>query len=366
MKILVTGSTGFIGSQLCRALVAQGHRVLAFHRASSSLRGLEGIPGCHEQPSLAPVAGCLEHVLGDLNQTDTLADALQEVEVVFHTAGLTNPGAQAVRLYNVNVEGTRNLLQAAQAAGVHRVVHTSSVSALGVPLVGSLPVDENHAWNFRPQNWPYGYSKYLAEMEVQKAAAAGLDVVIVNPSIVAGAGDIYNGPRSIVARAARRQVPFAVEGGLNVVHIADVVAGHIAAMHKGRRGERYLLCGQNLSHLEFLQTICAAAGVPTPTVVLPAGLVRLLPGPLNLLQSFMDFPVPAGLLHLAGYHFYYNGAKAERELGLPEPRPAAEAIAEELAWLKEQQSASRPRASQPLKTVPMEAPGIPEKVKKRK
>ncbi len=356
MKILVTGSTGFIGSQLCRALVEQGHRVLAFHRASSSLRGLEGIPGCHEQPALSEVAGCLEHVIGDLNQADTLAAALQGVEVVFHTAGLTNPGAQAARLYNVNVEGTRNLLQAAQSAGVRRVVHTSSVSALGVPLTGVLPVDENHAWNFPPQNWPYGYSKYLAEMEVQKAVAAGLDVVIVNPSIVAGAGDIYNGPRSIVARAARRQVPFAVEGGLNVVHIADVITGHIAAMQKGRRGERYLLCGQNLSHLEFLQTICAAAGVPGPSVVLPAGLVRRLPGLLNLLQSVVDFPISAGLLHLAGYFFYYNGSKARSELGLPEPRSAAEAIAEELAWLKEQQSASRPRASQPLKTVPMAAP----------
>jgi dihydroflavonol-4-reductase len=364
MKILVTGSTGFIGSQLCRALVEQGHRVLAFHRSSSSLRGLEGIPGCHEQPALSPVAGCLEHILGDLNQADTLAAALQGVEVVFHTAGLTNPGAQAARLYNVNVEGTRNLLQAAQAAGVRRVVHTSSVSALGVPLVGSLPVDENHAWNFAPQNWPYGYSKYLAEMEVQKTVATGLDVVIVNPSVVIGAGDFYNGPRSIVARAARRQIPFAVEGGLNVVHIADVVAGHIAAIQKGRRGERYLLCGQNLSHLEFIQAICAAASVPAPSVVLPAGLARALPGVLNLLQSVMDFPVPAGMLHLAGYHFYYNGEKARGELGLPEPRPAAGAIAEELAWLKEQQSASRPRASQPLKTVPMAEPVVEKKKRK--
>ena len=365
MKILVTGSTGFIGSQLCRALVEQGHRVLAFHRSSSSLRGLEGIPGCHEQLALSDVAGCLEHVLGDLNQADTLAAALRDVEVVFHTAGLTNPGAQSARLYNVNVEGTRNLLQAAQTAGVRRVVHTSSVSAMGVPLLGSLPVDENHAWNFTPQDWPYGYSKYLAEMEVQKAVAAGLDVVIVNPSIVAGAGDLYNGPRSIVARAARRQVPFAVEGGLNVVHIADVVAGHIAAMQKGRRGERYLLCGQNLTHLEFIQAVSEQAGVPAPTLELPAGLVRALAGPLGALQSVIDLPVSASLLHLAGYHFYYNGDKARGELGLPEPRPAAAAVRDALAWLNEQRAA-RPRASQPRQTVPMVEPLMPEKKKKRK
>ncbi|TLN22717.1 NAD-dependent epimerase/dehydratase family protein, partial [bacterium] len=262
MRILVTGSTGFIGSQLCRALVAQGHRVLAFHRASSSLRGLEGIPGCHEQPQLAEVAGCLEHVLGDLTQPETLSAALRGVEVVFHTAGLVGAGNQSGRLYAVNVEGTRALLQAAQEAGVRRVVHTSSVSALGVPLYGPAPMDERHTWNFPAQHWQYGYAKYLAEMEVQKAVAAGMDVVIVNPSVVIGAGDVYNGSRSILARAVRRQLPFVVEGGLNVVHIADVVAGHIAALEKGRRGERYILGGQNLSHPAFIQAICAAGNVP--------------------------------------------------------------------------------------------------------
>ncbi|TLM99693.1 NAD-dependent epimerase/dehydratase family protein, partial [bacterium] len=240
MKILVTGSTGFIGSQLCRALVEDGHRVLAFHRASSSLRGLEGIPGCHEQPELSPVAGCLEHVIGDLAQLESLASALQGVEAVFHTAGLISPGAQPERLYAVNVEGTRALLQAARDAGVRRVVFTSSVSALGVPLYGPAPMDERHSWNFAPRHWEYGYAKHLAEMEVQKAVAAGLDVVIVNPSVVIGAGEVYNASRSIVARAARGQVKYAVEGGLNVVHIADVVAGHLAALEKGRRGERYI------------------------------------------------------------------------------------------------------------------------------
>lgn len=352
MKILVTGSTGFIGSQLCRALVQEGHHVLAFHRASSSLRGLEGIPDCAGQPA----GGCLEHVLGDLTQPDTLAAALPGVEAIFHTAGLVGAGSQPGRLYAVNVEGTRALLQAAQEAGVRRVVHTSSVAALGVPPGGPAPVDERHTWNFAPQRWQYGYAKYLAEMEVQKAVAAGLDVVIVNPAIVVGAGDFYNASRSILARAARRQVPFVVEGGSNVVHIADVVAGHIAALQRGRRGERYILSGQNLSHLEFIQAICAAAGVPAPSLVLPAGLMRAAARPLTWLQPFIDLPVSASLLYLAGYYFYYDNSKARDELGLPEPHPAAEAIHEALDWLKEQRDAARARASQPRKTVPMVEP----------
>lgn len=362
MKILVTGSTGFIGSQLCRALVAQGHRVLAFHRASSSLRGLEGIPGCQEQPALAPVAGCLEHVIGDLTQPETLAAALQGVEAVFHAAGLINAGAHPERLYAVNVEGTRALLLAARVAGVRRVVVTSSVAALGVPLYGPAPMDERHAWNFAPQRWPYGHAKHLAEMEVQKAVAAGLDAVIVNPSVVVGAGDLYNASRSIVARAARGQVKAVVAGGLNVVHIADVIAGHLAALEKGRRGERYILCGQNLTHLEFIQAVCAAAGVPAPTLELPAGLVRALAGPLTALQSVIDLPVSASLLHLAGYHFYYTDDKARGELNLPEPRPAAEAVRDALAWLNEQRAA-RPRASQPRYTVPMVEPVVRKKKK---
>lgn len=336
MKILVTGSTGFIGSQLCRALVEQGHDVRAFHRASSSLRSLEGLEGS------------LEHAIGDLTQPETLAAALRGVEAVFHSAGLIFAGSQPGRLYAVNVEGTRALLQAAQEAGVRRVVHTSSVSALGVPLSGAAPVDERHTWNFPAQDWPYGYAKYLAEMEVQKAVAAGLDVVIVNPGVVIGAGDIYNAPRSILARILRRQVPFITTGGSNVVHIADVVAGHLAALERGKRGERYLLCGQNLSHPEFIQTASAAAGVPAPTLMLPPGLVRAMAGPLGWLRAFIDAPVPAELLRLAGYYFYYDGEKARSALNLPEPRPAAEAIGEALEWLKEQRDPGKASATVPL------------------
>lgn len=355
MKILVTGSTGFIGSHLCRALVAQGHRVLAFHRASSSLRGLEGIPDCSEDST----GGCLEHVTGDLTQPKMLAEALTGVDAIFHCAGLIS--AQPGRLYAVNVEGTRALLQAAREAGVRRVVVTSSVAALGVPRSGPAPIDERHTWNYAPQKWAYGYSKYLAEMEVQKAVAAGLDAVIVNPSLVFGAGDVYNAARSILARVACRQVSFVTEGGVNVVHVEDVVKGHLAALEKGRRGERYLLCGQNLSHPELIQIASAAAGVAAPALLLPPGLLRSLAGPLNLLQPFIDLPVSANLLSLAGYYFYYSGEKARSELGLPEPRPAAEAIREEIEWLKEQRNNLRPCAGKPTQTVPLEHTAVEKK-----
>src|SRR5512146_900690 len=119
MNILVTGSSGFIGSQLCRALVAQGHSVRAFHRPTSSLRGLEGLP--------------VEHALGDLTQPATLSPAMEGVEVVFHAAAMLADMGDPAKMYAITVEGTRAVLQAAQQAGVRRVVHTSSVAALGVP-----------------------------------------------------------------------------------------------------------------------------------------------------------------------------------------------------------------------------------------
>ena len=227
MKILVTGSTGFIGGALCRELVAQGYEVRAFHRTTSNLRLLENLP--------------VEHVIGDLTQPDSVRAAVEGVEGVFHVAawvGMNDPG----RLYAITVEGTRAVVQAALQCGVRRLVYTSSVAALGIPQPG-IPslLDEHHTWNFRPEFFPYGYAKYLAELEIQKAVAQGLDAVIVNPSLVLGPGDLYRHTSSVIMQIATRKVGIAVTGGANVVHVADVVEGHIAAFSRGKTGERYIL-----------------------------------------------------------------------------------------------------------------------------
>lgn len=321
MNVLVTGSTGFIGSSLCRGLVEAGHQVRAFHRNSSTLRLLDGL--------------AVEHATGDLTQPDTLQAAMQDVEVVFHAAawmGSSEPG----RLYAVTVEGTREALAAARKSGVRRVVLTSSVAALGVPELGvpSL-LNENHTWNLRPDYYPYGYAKYLAELEGQKAVALGQDVVTVNPSLVFGRGDLYRQSHSIVMQVAQRKVGVAIEGGVNVVHIDDVVAGHLAALERGQTGERYILAGENMSYLTLLQRIAAVVGAPAPNLVLPAGLVRTLGGLARLFKNYLDLPVSPEYFHLAGYYFYFDSRKAQEALGLPPPRPAEEAIAEAYAWFRQ-------------------------------
>lgn len=321
MNLLVTGSTGFIGSNLCRELAARGHTVRAFHRAASSLVLLEGLE--------------LEHAVGDITQPETIQTALEGIEAVFHTAAWMGGAGQSGRQYAVTVEGTRNILHAAQKAGVRRVVHTSSVAALGIPRAGEqLLINENHTWNYRPDYYPYGYAKYLSELEVQKAVAGGLDVVIVNPTFVIGAGDLHRQSSSVITQMAERRLSTAVEGGINCVHIADVVQGHLAALDCGRGGERYILGGENLTHLQLLKLIARVTGVPGPNLVLPAGLLRRLTWPAQVLTPFLDLPVSPDLFRLAGYHFFYDVTKAETELGLYVHRPIEEAVAEAHAWFK--------------------------------
>lgn len=322
MNILVTGSTGFVGSNLCRGLIDQGHRVRAFHRSSSNLRLLEGLP--------------VEHVLGDLTQPETLEAAMEGAEVVFHAAAWLGDSHQTGRQYAVTVEGTRVALQAARKAGVRRVVHTSTAATLGMPDQ-SFPgqtelLNENHAWNIRPDDYPYGYAKYLAEQEVQKAVAQGLDVVIVNPCLVFGAGDLYRQASSLITQVADRHLTVVTEGGVNCVHIEDVVRGHLAALDCGRTGERYILGSENLSFRQLLQMIAGAAGVPAPHRMVPASLLRAMAGPAQLLHSYLSLPVSPEMLRMAGYNFFYDLHKAEKELGLTQRRPVQEAIQEAYAW----------------------------------
>lgn len=331
MRVLVTGSTGFLGSRLCQALVAQGHTVRAFHRASSSLAGLAGLP--------------VEHAIGDLTQPETLALAMQGVEVVYHTAALLGAESYPGQLHDVTVMGTRAVMEAAFDAQVRRVVHTSSIAALGVPSTGPFAngtrplINESHTWNYDAARWPYGAAKYQAELEVQKAVAKGLDAVIVNPAYVLGAGDIYWHTGSIIMLFAQGRVPAILHGGLNIVHIDDVTEGHLAAYEYGKSGERYILGGENLTIQQFVQMTSRIVGIRSPSIIIPNRVAQAAPATLKLLRSILDLPFGDELLLLAGRYFYMDISKSLRELRLNAPRTAESAIREAYQWFGAHKSA---------------------------
>ncbi len=327
MNILVTGATGFVGSHLCRALAEQGHHVRALHRPTSSLALLEGVP--------------VELVEGDLFEPDSLALAARDIEVVYHCGGRVGSWTDAEEMAASHVEGTHNILSAARQCGVRRFIHTSSVAALGVPERAAesnetLPImDESHAWNFTAEEWPYGYAKHRAEEEVRSAAAEGFDTIILNPASIIGAGDKNLTSSAIVMHMARGRRPPIPPGGLNVIHIDDVIAGHLAALEHGESGERYILGGENITHEQLLATVAEVVGAPRPRWHIPVRALRTLSRPAELLGRIMGIPLRGHIFRLAGLHFYYDSRKAQRELLVPAPRTHRSAIEDAYTWYRD-------------------------------
>jgi dihydroflavonol-4-reductase len=323
MRILITGSTGFIGRRLCRGLIGRDHDVIAFHRASSPSKSLSGLP--------------VEHRIGDITSPDDLAKAMQGVDVVYHLAAPHSAQGNYGKLYSTIVEGTKYVLDAALDAGVQRVIYTSSAATVGV---GQIPVrdrvpevlDENHVWNLQTADWPFGYCKYLAEMAVQRAIGKGLPVIVLNPSYVLGPGDYYRKGHSLLSYLCSHQIPVYLPGGINVVHVSDVVRAHMSALSFGNIGERYLLTGKNIQIKYFQELVARASGHEPPRFMVSAKMARNNIWLMRMLHSLINFPMDVDMLRLAGHYFYYNAAKSIRELKLPPYRDADQTVEEAVMW----------------------------------
>ncbi len=304
MNILVTGATGFIGSQLTHALVGQGNHVRVLRRANSKTLMLDGLP--------------VEHVFGDILQAEAVDQAVAGCDLVFHVAGLSSYWrAQRDQIYRVNVEGTRVVMDACLRAGVPRVVHTSSVAAIGVRR--DAPADENTPFDAFSATWAYADSKHRAELEVHRAVERGLNAVIVNPAAVIGPGDHYLISSSMVVEFARRPIPAVPRGGVCLADVDAVVQGHLRAAERGRTGERYILGGENLTNLEVAATICDIAGRRPPRWTIPGWML----GPAALAVDAINRisprpPIVSGeQLRLDAYNVFYDCSKAVRDLDYP-------------------------------------------------
>ena len=261
-RILVTGATGFVGSVLTRRLVSDGAAVRIFRRPTSSL------------DLLGAVADRVEHAEGDITRARSVRAALDGIDRVYHVAarvGFASGEAEALR--RVNVQGTANVVNAALAAGVDRLVYTSSMAAFGRPVAPDIVIDETTAWQDAPHRSAYARSKWKGELEVHRGIAEGLDAVIVNPSLVFGVGEEGTRTRRIVDAVRRGWVPAVPSGGTNVVDVQDVAAGHRKAMRHGDTGRRYFLGGENLSWHQIVGALADGFGVEAPRYTAPSALL---------------------------------------------------------------------------------------------
>ena len=322
MRVLVTGGTGFVGSQLAAALVQRGDSVRVLRRANSGLLTLEGLP--------------VEHVVGDILDPQTVERAVQGCDWVFHVAGLSSYWrARREEIYRVNVDGTRTVLDACLRAGVQRVVYTSSVAAIGIPPAGIVGCEDTE-FDSLSATFAYADSKRRAEEKVRRAVDRGLAAVIVNPAIVIGAGDQYLIAGQLGLDVARGRLPAVPPGGICLVDVDAVVQGHIAAAERGGVGERYILGGENLSYREIVATIAAMTGRSAPRRTLPRQALPVLGAIVDAANRASPRPQPVSgdQLRLSAWDFFFDSGKAVRELGYP-LLPFRGAAEKALRWYRE-------------------------------
>ena len=264
MKTLVTGATGFLGATLTRRLVDEGVRVRCLRRPQSIL------------DLVGDTAGAIEWVVADILDPESLEEAFADIDRVYHFAAYLGFDSKKDRnrLMAVNIRGTANVVDASIAAGVERLVHTSSIAALGRKSGARDCLDETAEWRASPRNSAYSESKYLSELEVQRGIAEGLDAVIVNPSLVMGVGRSGENTTLLADAIRRGQLPFMPSGSTNVVDVFDVVSGLLRAMDKGLTGERYLLTGENLSWVEVITTLAVALKKTPPKRIISRRSMR--------------------------------------------------------------------------------------------
>lgn len=334
--ILVTGATGFIGEQLVRSLVQQERPVRVLVRSKERAAGVFG-----------PLAERLDLAVGDLGDEGSLERAVDGVEEVYHLASWISFQAPLTRMREVNVEGTRRLLEACRKAGVRRVVHMSSVAAGGPALAGpdGRLRPRTEADPAAPLPDPYGQTKLEQERLVLSQQAEGLEVVIVRPSAVFGPGD-PDGVNTLIWMVKRRRLPFYLGSGqemTNLVFVRDVVRGTIAAMERGRPGEIYHLVGANLTQEQLLGLMAQVSGgrapgwgMPVPALLGAARLVALVS---RLAQRRRALVHPNDVRSWTA-PWILSDAKAREELGL-NPTDLAAALRETLVWLTAQKEVGR-------------------------
>jgi len=322
-KALVTGASGFVGSGVARKLAERGLAVRALVRQGSPTQHLSGLD--------------IEFVTGDLRDAESVRQAMQGARWLFHVAADYRLWARDPNeIVENNMRSTRIVMDEAKRAGVERIVYTSSVATLKTGPTGetfdeTISLDESHAIG------AYKRSKLLAERLVDAMVAQGLPAIIVNPSTPVGPRDVKPTPTGrLIFEAAAGRVPAFVDTGLNMVHVDDVAEGHLAAIERGRIGERYILGGQNAALSEILGVVAQQTGRKAPRVRLPRGAIYPVAYVAEVLarRTGREPFVTVDGLRMSKNLMFFTSAKAERELGY-KARPYAEGIKDAIAWFRQ-------------------------------
>ena len=324
MLAFVTGATGFVGSHVARALADQGAELRLLVRTSSDPRNIEDLRA--------------ERVIGDLRDSASIDKAMQGCDVVFHVAAdyrlwVRDPD----EMYRANVDGTRAILEAARKNRVRRVVYTSSVATMGFTGNGH-PADENSPVSLDNMIGPYKRSKFMAEQVAMEAARSGMDVVGVNPTTPVGERDIKPTPTGrIVVDFLKKKFPAYVDTGLNLVDVTECARGHVAALEKGRSGERYILGGENLTLKQILDKLAAITGLRSPRVKVPY-MMALATGVVDeMVTGRMLGREPRATIdavRMGRKKMFVTSAKAEHELGW-KLLPVDGALRRAVAWFQQ-------------------------------
>ena len=328
MTCFVTGASGFIGANLVHELCARGHRVKALLRPNADIRGLAGAE--------------VERVPGDVADRELLTKAMRGCDWCFHVAAsyhLWLP--DYAPMYAANVDGTRNVLEAAVAAGCSRIVYTSTVGCIGLPRAVNgvvTPTDEATPVSEAQMSNHYKLSKWKAEVVARELAAKGAPVVIVNPSAPIGPRDVKPTPTGkVIVDFLNRAMPAFLDTGLNWVHVRDVAIGHILAAEKGRIGERYILghADGNWTMKEAFAVLAELTGVPAPKMRIPYVVAWTAAQVDEQISKLTGKPpkAPIAGVRMAKYKMFFSPAKAMHELGLPQTTPR-QALADAVEWFR--------------------------------
>ncbi|HHY85693.1 MAG TPA: NAD-dependent epimerase/dehydratase family protein [Verrucomicrobia bacterium] len=328
MDCFVTGASGFIGSNLAQELAARGHRVRVLVRAGSNLRALDGIP--------------CERVEGDVSDVEALKRAMAGCDWCFHVAASYHLWLRDYRpMYAANVQGTRNVLEAAGAAGCSRIVYTSTVGCIGLPSLeggNCVPTDETAPVSEAQMTNHYKRSKWQAEQVALELARKGLPIVIVNPTAPIGPRDVKPTPTGqVIVDYLNRRMPAYLDTGLNWVHVRDVAIGHILAAEKGRFGERYILghANGNWTMKEAFAVLEEITGIRAPRMEIPYTVALMAAYVSEAVSAVTGKPPKAPLagVRMAKYKMFFNPQKAVRELGMPQT-PPRQALADAVEWFR--------------------------------